>query len=66
MKNFEDKLDTVLVIDDEPFNTEWLTEYFKARGYKVVEASDLQSALDALVSVRRVLKSSESVVIQEW
>ena len=48
MKNCEDKLDTVLVIDDEPFNTEWLTEYFKARGYKVVEASDLQSALDAL------------------
>jgi CheY-like chemotaxis protein len=52
MTEFEDKLDTVLVIDDEPFNTEWLTEYFKARGYKVVEASDLRSALDALEKTR--------------
>jgi hypothetical protein len=32
MKTFEDKLNTVLVIDDEPFQTEWLTEYFRARG----------------------------------
>jgi len=45
---FDDKLDTVLVIDDEPFQTEWLTEYFRARDYKVVEAEDLQSGLDAL------------------
>ena len=52
MTIFEDKLDTVLVIDDEPFNTEWLTEYFKARGYNVVEADDLQSALDALEKTR--------------
>jgi CheY-like chemotaxis protein len=49
---FTDKLNTVLVIDDEPFQTEWLTEYFRARGYKVVEAEDLQSALDALEGVR--------------
>jgi CheY-like chemotaxis protein len=49
---FEDKLNTVLVIDDEPFQTEWLTEYFQARGYNVVQAEDLQSALDALEGVR--------------
>jgi CheY-like chemotaxis protein len=48
----QDKLDTVLIIDDEPFETEWLTEYFKARGYKVAEADDLQSALAALETVR--------------
>jgi CheY-like chemotaxis protein len=49
---FEDKLKTVLVIDDEPFNTEWLTDYFKARGFDVVQAEDLQSALDALEKTR--------------
>ncbi len=49
---FEDKLDTVLVIDDEPFNTEWLTEYFKARGFNVVEAVDLETALAALEKTR--------------
>jgi CheY-like chemotaxis protein len=52
LTKFQDKLDTVLIIDDEPFETEWLTEYFKARGYKVVEADDLQSALAALETVR--------------
>jgi DNA-binding response OmpR family regulator len=52
MKKFEDKLKTVLVIDDEPFQTEWLTEYFRACGYDVAEADDLQSALDALDRVR--------------
>jgi CheY-like chemotaxis protein len=49
---FENKLDTVLIVDDEPFQTEWLTEYFQARGYNVVGAEDLQSALDALEGVR--------------
>jgi CheY-like chemotaxis protein len=49
---FEDKLETVLVIDDEPFQTEWLTDYFKARGFEVVQAEDLQSALDALEKTR--------------
>jgi CheY-like chemotaxis protein len=49
---FDDKLKTVLVVDDEPFNTEWLTDYFKARGFDVVEAEDLQSALDALEKTR--------------
>ena len=52
MKKFEDKLDTVLIIDDEPFNTEWLTDYFKARNFEVVHAEDLQSALDALEHTR--------------
>jgi len=52
MTKFQDKLDTVLIIDDEPFETEWLTEYFQARGYKVVQADDLQSALAALETVR--------------
>lgn len=52
MKIFDDKLDTVLVIDDEPFNTEWLTDYFKARKFEVVHAEDLQSALDALENTR--------------
>jgi DNA-binding response OmpR family regulator len=52
MKKFDDKLDTVLVIDDEPFQTEWMAEYFMARGYKVVQADDLQDALKALETVR--------------
>jgi CheY-like chemotaxis protein len=52
MKIFDDKMDTVLVIDDEPFNTEWLSDYFEARKFKVVHAEDLQSALDALESAR--------------
>lgn len=52
MKIFDDKLDTVLVIDDEPFNTEWLTDYFQARKFKVVHAEDLQSALAALETIR--------------
>jgi CheY-like chemotaxis protein len=51
-KLFEDKLDTVLIIDDEPFNTEWLTDYFKARRFETVHAEDLQSALDALEDKR--------------
>ncbi|WP_439397642.1 response regulator [Bradyrhizobium sp. PMVTL-01] len=52
MKIFEDELDTVLVIDDEPFNTEWLRDYFQARKFNVVHAEDLQSALAALESTR--------------
>ena len=52
MNIFEDKLDTVLIIDDEPFNTEWLTDYFTARKFEVVHAEDLQSALDALEHTR--------------
>jgi CheY-like chemotaxis protein len=49
---FEDKLKTVLVIDDEPFQTEWLTDYFQSRDFEVVQAEDLQSALAALEAVR--------------
>jgi CheY-like chemotaxis protein len=49
---FEDKLNSVLIIDDEPFQTEWLTDYFQSRGFDVVQAEDLQSALEALESVR--------------
>ncbi len=49
---FDDKLNSVLVIDDEPFQTEWLTDYFRARGFDVVQAEDLQSALEALETVR--------------
>jgi DNA-binding NarL/FixJ family response regulator len=49
---FEDKLNTVLVIDDEPFETEWLTDYFKARGFEVVQTEDLQGALAALEKIR--------------
>ena len=52
MTQFQDKLDTVLIIDDEPFETEWLTEYFQARGYRVIQADDLQSALAALETIR--------------
>jgi CheY-like chemotaxis protein len=52
VKIFEDKLDTVLIIDDEPFNTEWLTDYFKARRFEVIHADDLQSALNALEHTR--------------
>jgi DNA-binding NarL/FixJ family response regulator len=49
---FEDRLNTVLIIDDEPFQTEWLTDYFQARGFEVVQSEDLQSALNALERVR--------------
>jgi len=52
MKLFNDKLDTVLIIDDEPFNTEWLTDYFTARKFEVTHAEDLQSALDSLEHTR--------------
>jgi CheY-like chemotaxis protein len=52
MRIFDDKLDTVLIIDDEPFNTEWLSDYFRARKFEVAHAEDLQSALDALEHVR--------------
>jgi CheY-like chemotaxis protein len=47
-----DKLDTVLVIDDEPFQAEWLTDYFIARKLNVEQCPDLQSALSALESTR--------------
>jgi CheY-like chemotaxis protein len=47
-----DKLDTVLVIDDEPFQAEWLTDYFIARKLKVEQCPDLQSAMGALESTR--------------
>jgi CheY-like chemotaxis protein len=49
---FQDRVDTVLLIDDEPFQTEWLTDYFKARGFAVAHSEDLQSALAALEKVR--------------
>jgi CheY-like chemotaxis protein len=52
MKIFEDKLESVLIIDDEPFNTEWLTDYFNARKFEVIHAEDLQSALSALEHTR--------------
>lgn len=52
MKMFDDRLDTVLVIDDEPFNTEWLSDYFQARKFDVLHAEDLQSALGALEAIR--------------
>jgi CheY-like chemotaxis protein len=49
---FDDRLNTVLVIDDEPLQTEWLTEYFRAQGFVVEQAEDLQSALSALEKIR--------------
>ena len=51
-KIFDDKLDTVLIIDDEPFNTEWLADYFVARKFEVIHAEDLQTALAALEHTR--------------
>lgn len=52
MIKFENKLDTVLLIDDEPFQTEWLADYFQAKGLKVIYSVDLPSALCALESTR--------------
>jgi DNA-binding response OmpR family regulator len=49
---FENKLDTVLIIDDEPFQTEWLSDYFNACGLKVEHVLNLQEALDVLQSTR--------------
>jgi CheY-like chemotaxis protein len=45
---FTNKLDTVLIIDDEPFQTEWLTDYFTAIGLLVNHQQDLQKALEVL------------------
>jgi CheY-like chemotaxis protein len=47
-----DKMDTVLVIDDEPFQAEWLTDFFVARKLNVEQCPDLQSALNALETTR--------------
>jgi CheY-like chemotaxis protein len=49
---FTNKLDTVLIIDDEPFQTEWLTDYFTAIGLKVEHQQDLQKALEVLEANR--------------
>lgn len=49
---FNNKPDTVLVIDDEPLQTEWLVDYFQARGLKVEQVLNLQDALDRLESNR--------------
>jgi CheY-like chemotaxis protein len=49
---FTNKLDTVLIIDDEPFQTEWLTDYFTAKGLKVEHEQNLQRALEVLDTTR--------------
>lgn len=49
---FENKLDTVLVIDDEPFHTDWLTDYFESAGFRIENEFDLQGALRALDKTR--------------
>jgi len=49
---FENKLDTVLVIDDEPSHTDWLTDYFESVGLKIENELDLQGALKALERYR--------------
>jgi DNA-binding response OmpR family regulator len=49
---FENKLDIVLVIDDEPFHTDWLTDYFISQGLNIENEMDLQGALKALETTR--------------
>jgi len=41
---------TILVVDDEPTVTEVVSIYLKRAGYRVIVASDGQSALDVLES----------------
>ena len=49
---FDDKLDTVLIVDDEPFQTDWLTDYFVARNLQVRHCANLQEALTELQRTR--------------
>src|SRR5262249_55572350 len=52
MNRFENRLDSVLIIDDEPYETQWLSDYFTNRGLKVSHAVNLQQGLDILDKVR--------------
>ncbi|HRF09933.1 MAG TPA: response regulator [Xanthobacteraceae bacterium] len=49
---FDDRLDTVLVIDDEPLNTEWLFDYLGSEGFKVESVKNLQQALSEISKKR--------------
>lgn len=50
--NFDVKLETVLVVDDEPFQTEWLIEYLVAKGLKCEYVTRLADALRMLKETR--------------
>lgn len=40
--------DTILVVDDEPFNLSWLVEYIENRNYKIIQKYDTASGFEAL------------------
>jgi CheY-like chemotaxis protein len=40
--------ETILVIDDEPFNMPWMEDYFAALGYSVKQCVNLNEGMDAL------------------
>jgi CheY-like chemotaxis protein len=44
----EEKKKTVLLLDDEPQYLDWLVEYLQERGYSVVHATNVDTAVELL------------------
>ena len=42
------KPDTIVLMDDEIFNIQWLVDFLEAKGFEVISASDADSALRAI------------------
>ena len=40
------KSDTILLMDDEPFNIQWLIDYLESKNYNVILTSNADSAID--------------------
>jgi len=49
---FKNRLDSVLIVDDEPYEADWLREYFENRSFRVEHALNLQEGLDILDTTR--------------
>ena len=49
------KLETILVVDDNPDNVEILSVFLESRGYRIVSAADGKSALGKLGEVQPAL-----------
>jgi len=47
-----EKKDTVLLMDDEPQYLDWLTDYLKAKGYRIATATQLDAAVQLLSQSR--------------
>lgn len=44
------KPDTIILIDDEPYHVLWMVDYLESKGYKVIRANYLNTALDYIES----------------